>query len=70
MTPQLDKNQLVGLERFGEKSANNLIKSIQESKNVPFHRVLFAIGIRYVGETVAKILASNLKNIDEIRNAS
>lgn len=66
----ITKEDVLLLDRFAEKSANNLIESIQASKKVPFHRVLFAIGIRYVGETVAKTLASNLKSIDNIINAS
>ena len=65
----LRKEQLLELERFAEKSADNLIKSIEDSKNVPFERVLYAIGIRYVGETVAKILAKSFKNVDNIINA-
>ncbi|MBN2520540.1 MAG: NAD-dependent DNA ligase LigA, partial [Bacteroidales bacterium] len=66
---KLKKEDLVNLERFGKKSADNLITSIEKSKNVPFHRVLYAIGIRYVGETVAKILAKELKSIDNLINA-
>lgn len=66
----LTKENILSLERFAEKSATNLIESINESKKVPFHRVLFAIGIRYVGETVAKTIASELKSIDNIRNAT
>ncbi len=58
------------LERFAKKSAKNLIDSINDSKNVPFQRVLYALGIRYVGETVAKILAKNFKNIDNLISAS
>jgi DNA ligase (NAD+) len=63
-------DQLYNLERMAEKSANNLLKSIEESKSVPFERVLFALGIRYVGETVAKKLASALKSIDNIQKAT
>jgi len=63
-------NQLVELERFAEKSASNLLQSIEDSKNVIFPRVLYALGIRYVGETVAKKLASHFGSIDAIRNAS
>ena len=62
--------QLVMLERFAEKSANNLISSIENSKSVPFPRVLYALGIRYVGETVARKLASYFKSMDAIINAS
>lgn len=67
---QLKKLQLVRLERFAEKSADNLIKSINASKQVPFQRVLFALGIRYVGETVAKRLAEHFQNIDNLAAAS
>jgi len=63
-------DQVVNLDRMADKSANNLIKGIQESKNVPFERVLFALGIRFVGETVAKKLAAAFKNIDAIANAT
>lgn len=66
----LTKNQLLGLERFAEKSADNLIQSIEDSKQVPFARVLFALGIRFVGETVAKILAKQCKSIDVLQNLS
>jgi len=66
----LSKKDVLSLDRFAEKSASNLIESIEESKQVPFQRVLFAMGIRYVGETVAKILASSLTSIENIRNAS
>jgi DNA ligase (NAD+) len=63
-------DQVVNLERMADKSANNLLQGIRDSKNVPFERVLFALGIRFVGETVAKKLANALKNIDAIANAS
>lgn len=66
----LTKEDVLGLDRFAEKSANNLIESIEKSKEVPFHRVLFALGIRYVGETVAKTIALELKTIENIRKAS
>jgi DNA ligase (NAD+) len=65
----LKKEDLLPLERMGEKSADNIIKSIESSKSVPYHRVLFALGIRHVGETVARILASEFRNIDELMNA-
>lgn len=61
---------LVGLERMGDKSAANIITGIEQSKAIPFDRVLFALGIRHVGETVAKKLASALRNIDALRNAT
>ncbi len=66
----LRQEEIMLLERWGEKSAVNLIRSIEKSKEVPFERVLFALGIRYVGETVAKRLALSLKNIENIRNAT
>ncbi|HRP60726.1 MAG TPA: helix-hairpin-helix domain-containing protein, partial [Vicingus sp.] len=66
----LTKEQLLPLERMAEKSVNNLLKGLEDSKKVPFERVLFAIGIRYVGETVAKKLARHFKNIDAIIQAS
>ena len=66
----LNKEQLLQLERFAERSADNLVESIKESTEVPFARVLYSLGIRFVGETVAKVLAKSLKNIDNIKNAS
>lgn len=67
---QLRKEELLPLERMAEKSVNNLLQGLEESKKVPFERVLFALGIRYVGETVAKKLARELESIDKIANAS
>ena len=67
---ELKKEQILPLERMAEKSADNLINGIEKSKEVPFERVLFALGIRYVGETVAKKLARHFKNIGAIENAS
>lgn len=61
---------LLMLDRWAQKSAQNLVQSIEESKQVPFERVLFALGIRYVGETVAKKLVSALHNINAIEAAS
>ena len=61
--------QIVGLERMAEKSANNLIMGVLESKKIPFERVLYALGIRYVGETVAKKLAKHFEKIDSIITA-
>lgn len=61
------KEQLVNLERMGEKSAERIIAGIEASKEVPFERVLFALGIRFVGETVAKTLARNLYSIENIQ---
>jgi len=66
----LSKEDVLSLERFAEKSASNLIESVEKSQNVPFHKVLFALGIRYVGETVAKTIAAELKSIENIKNAS
>jgi DNA ligase (NAD+) len=66
----LTYDQLISLERFADKSASNLIAAIEASKKIPFERVLFALGIRYVGETVAKKLARALGSIDTIMNAT
>lgn len=62
-------DQLISLERMAEKSANNLLFGLKESIEVPFERVLFGLGIRFVGETVAKKLAKHFKTIDGIMNA-
>ena len=61
--------QIVGLERMAEKSANNLIMGVLESKKIPFERVLYALGIRYVGETVAKKLSKHFEKIESIITA-
>jgi len=61
---------LLTLERWAEKSARNLMESLRTSKEVPFERVLFALGIRFVGETVAKKLAYAFKSMEELANAS
>ncbi|MCB8995529.1 MAG: NAD-dependent DNA ligase LigA [Bacteroidales bacterium] len=66
---KLEYMQLVMLERFAEKSAGNLIKSIEDSKKIPFPRVLYALGIRFVGETVAKKLARHFGSLENIMNA-
>lgn len=66
----LKKEQLLPLERMAEKSAQNIIDGIEASKAIPFERVLFALGIRYVGETVAKKLARHFGNIDSLMQAS
>jgi DNA ligase (NAD+) len=66
----LTKEQVMPLERMAEKSADNLISGIEKSKTIPFERVLFALGIRFVGETVAKKLAKHYKSIDAIREAT
>jgi len=60
----LKKEQLLPLERLAEKSANNLIEGLDASKKVPFERVLYAIGIRHVGETTAKKIAKKVKTLD------
>ena len=67
---RLKKEDLLPLERMAEKSVNNLIAGVENSKQIPFERVLFAIGIRYVGETVAKKLAKHFKSMDAIMQAS
>lgn len=67
---QLTFDQLVNLDRMGDKSANNLLLSIAASKQVTFERVLFALGIRFVGETVAKQLAKAFKNIEKLALAT
>ncbi|WP_339873600.1 NAD-dependent DNA ligase LigA [Olleya marilimosa] len=66
----LTKDQILPLDRMAEKSADNLIAGIQASKQIPFERVLFALGIRFVGETVAKTLAKHYKSIDALAFAS
>jgi DNA ligase (NAD+) len=66
----LTKEQIVPLERMAEKSAENLVKGVAESVDIPFERVLFALGIRFVGETVAKKLAKAYKNIDALMAAT
>ncbi|MFC4219972.1 NAD-dependent DNA ligase LigA [Flagellimonas marina] len=66
----LTKEDVIPLERMAEKSAENLVNGVAASKAIPFERVLFALGIRYVGETVAKKLAKAYKNIDALMVAS
>ena len=66
----LSFDQLLSLDRMAEKSANNLLQSIEASKQIPFERVLFGLGIRFVGETVAKKLAAAFQNMDALRGAS
>jgi len=63
-------DQLKQMERFGEKSINNMLDGIEKSKQQPFEKVLFGLGIRYVGATVAKKLATYFKSIDHIIAAS
>ena len=66
----LKKEDLLPLDRMAEKSVTNLLAGVEASKQVPFPRLLFAIGIRYVGETVAKKLAAHFKSMEAIMNAS
>ncbi|MCX6307335.1 MAG: NAD-dependent DNA ligase LigA, partial [Bacteroidia bacterium] len=66
----LDGHTLANMERMGEKSARNILQSLRASKNVPFERVLFALGIRFVGETVAKKLARSLHSMEVIEKAT
>ena len=67
---KLTVEQILPLERMAQKSAENLVKGVENSKNVPFENVLFALGIRFVGETVAKKLAKHYKNIDALSKAT
>ena len=67
---ELTVEQILPLERMAQKSAENLVRGVENSKNVPFERVLYALGIRFVGETVAKKLAQHYKNIDALSQAS
>jgi DNA ligase (NAD+) len=66
----LDRLKLLELERMAEKSVDNLLKAIEDSKAIPYERVLFALGIRHVGETVAKKLVKNFSSIEKLQNAS
>jgi len=66
----LDGHTLANMERMGEKSARNILQSLRESKNVPFERVLFALGIRFVGETVAKKLARSMHSMERMEKAT
>ncbi len=65
----LKEEQIIPLERMAEKSAQNIINGIQKSKEIPFEKVLFALGIRFVGETVAKKVVKHFKTIDNIITA-
>ena len=67
---ELTEVELIPLARMAEKSAENLVAGVQASKEIPFERVLFGLGIRHVGETVAKKLAKHYKSIDAIEEAS
>ncbi|MBO7203305.1 MAG: NAD-dependent DNA ligase LigA [Paludibacteraceae bacterium] len=66
----LTLEDLISLERWGQKSAENLLKSLEESKKVEFHRVLFALGIRFVGATVAKRITNQLSSMEAISSAT
>lgn len=66
----LTKEQLLPLERMAEKSAQNIISGIEKSKEIPFEKVLYGIGIKHVGETVAKKLVKNFPTIEELKNAT
>ncbi len=66
----LTHEQLSALPRLGDKSATNIINSIEESKKINFDRVLFALGIRFVGETTAKYIATHFKELSTLRTAS
>ncbi len=66
----LNRKKILSLERLGEKSTQNILKSLDDSKNTPFTKVLFAIGIRHIGETTAKILAKKFKSINTLSSAT
>ncbi len=67
---ELKVEQILPLERMAQKSAENLVNGVAKSKDIPFERVLYALGIRFVGETVAKKLAKHYKNIDALSQAT
>jgi DNA ligase (NAD+) len=67
---ELTVEQILPLERMAQKSAENLVKGVADSKEIPFERVLYALGIRFVGETVAKKLAKHYKNINALSQAT
>ncbi|MDX1350156.1 MAG: NAD-dependent DNA ligase LigA [Putridiphycobacter sp.] len=66
----LSFDKIIELDRIADKSANNIIQNIHKSKAIPFAKVLFSLGIRYVGETVSKKLANHFKSIDRLMSAS
>ena len=66
----LTQDEVAQLPNFKEKSVANLLHSIEQSKSQPFQRVLFALGIRHVGESIASLLATHLSNVDSLINAS
>ena len=67
---KLSADDIKNLDRMGDKSAENIVNGITQSKEVPFERVLFALGIRFVGETVAKKIAKSFTDIEELENAN
>jgi DNA ligase (NAD+) len=64
------RDKLIELERWGEKKVDNLLEAIEESKKRPLHRLIFGLGIRFIGEGAAKILAKHFNNLDNIMKAS
>src|SRR5205085_4416302 len=66
----LELGDISGLERFGEKSAQNIIKSIQDHKRVPFARFIYALGIPNVGEQTSEDLAAHFRTLENLRQAS
>lgn len=67
---ELKIEDIIPLERMAQKSAENIVNGVEKSKQIPFERVLYALGIRFVGETVAKKLARHYKNINALRSAT
>ena len=66
----LTQEKLTKLERMADKSATNLLKALEQSKNPPLEKLIFALGIRHVGEHIARILTREFKNLDNLRNAT
>lgn len=66
----LTRDQLLSLEKWKEKSVSNFLESLEKSRKVPFERVLFALGIRYIGETTAKNLAAEFKSMENLASAT
>lgn len=64
------RNELIQLERWGGKKVDNLLTAIEKSKEQPLHRLIFALGIRFIGEGAAKILASHFKSLDSLMKAT
>lgn len=67
---QLRKEEVAGLERMGDKSAQNLMEAIEKSKNQPLDRLIFALGIPYIGANAAKILARHFKSLEALQKVS